>query len=160
MTTDLTTTLASLGLTPRQTAELAEDPERAWGWITWLREQPGVTNPAGLLLAKYRTGDPAPDPAAWRNDTPTANPAALHRAAESLVRHTGHQYRPEDIDDELDQLERRIGHGATLTAKERARLHHLADRLRTAETTAELERERRAEAWIQQNRRAKPAPAA
>jgi len=133
-TLTLTETLASLGLTPKQIAELEEDDERAWGWILWLREQAGITNPAGLLIAKYRTGSTAPDAQAWRGNTPGRGPdyPTLLRCAQALVTNTGHEYREEELLEELRRLEHttQIGNGATLTGKDRDRLLREAAKMR------------------------------
>jgi hypothetical protein len=157
----LTENLASLGLTPPQISELEADDERAWGWLLWLREQAGVTNPAGLLLAKFRSGLGAPDPSAWRGNGPThpgPNYQALLRACENLVRHTGHEYEEAALAGEtytvngeetsapglFDELGRhpRVGNGATLTDADKQRLLRAAAKMRA---DLEPERQRRDE---------------
>ena len=133
-TLTLTETLASLGLTPKQISELEEDDERAWGWILWLREQAGITNPTGLLIAKYRSGATAPDAQAWRGTTPGKGPdyPTLLRCAQALVTNTGHEYWSEDLKGEFDRIGRlpQVGNGATLTDKDRNRLLREATKMR------------------------------
>jgi len=136
--------LDSLNIHAATRTELLTNPDRTAGWITWLREQTGIANPAGLLIAKYRTGDHAPDPNAWRT-TPSPSgpdyPKAL-KACEALVHHTGHEYLEHDLLEELNRIcaTPRIGNGATLTDNDRARLLNQAARMRERHQASEHER--------------------
>ena len=133
-TQTLTEALTSLGLTPAQIHEAEIDEERSWGILFWLREQSGVTNPAGLFLTKLRSGWTAPNPQAWRGTTPGKGPdyPTLLRCAQALVTNTGHEYREEELLEELRRLEHttQIGNGATLTGKDRDRLLREAAKMR------------------------------
>lgn len=131
---DLADALDSLNITGTNRTNMLADPDRATGWIIWLRDQPGVTSPAGLLVAKFKTGDWAPDPNAWRGGTATGAPdyAKALKCCEALVRHTGHEYLPEDLEAELRRVceHPKIGNGATLTELDRRRLLNDAARMR------------------------------
>jgi len=148
-TQTLTEALTSLGLTPAQIHEAEIDEERSWGILFWLREQSGVTNPAGLFLTKLRSGWTAPDPQAWRGNTPGKGPdyPTLLRCTQALVTNTGHEYWPEDLEEELDRISRlaQVGNGATLTAKDRNRLLREAAKMRENHELGQEQRDQNAQ---------------
>lgn len=151
-TKTLTETLASLGLTPRQIAEFEADDERAWGWILWLREQASVANPAGLLIARFRTGQEAPDPNAWRGNAKASRGSdypTLLRCAEALVKNTGHEYPEEELLAEFGRLggSARVGNGAMLTDADRGRLLRTAGVMRQRQESDAEEQAVREKAW-------------
>src|SRR3989304_3864736 len=119
-TQTLTEALTSLGLTPAQIHEAEIDEERSWGILFWLREQSGGPTPAARSPTNHRPGWTAPAPKAWRGNTPGKGPACptLLRCTQALVTNTGHEYWPEDLEEELDRISRlaQVGNGATPTA--------------------------------------------
>jgi hypothetical protein len=132
---DLRLACRSLGFTVPQTAELEADAERALGWISWARVQ-RLSNPPATILTKFRTGDVAPDPNAWRGDEIAQKGSpdyrTLLRCCEALVRNTGHEYEDEDLLAEFDRLSglTKVGNGAVLTDADRQRLLAQAERMR------------------------------
>src|SRR6266542_662279 len=98
---ELNVAMTSLGLTPPQQLELRDEPERALGWIRYAAAQSSLSNPPAFILARFRQGASAPDPNAWRGEEETAsgpNYSKLLRCCEALVRHTGHEYLPTDLE--------------------------------------------------------------
>lgn len=147
--------LTVLAATPAQARELQADPARAQGWIDWARHH---SKGIGAVLAQYRTGETAPDIDAWYAEDGSRETPAKHgpdhptllRTADHLIRHTGHELLEQDIDDELDRLERhpKIGNGAQLSRPERERLHALAATLRERHQAGQPERDQHDQATI------------
>lgn len=139
-TDELIEALDSLTITGTNRANLLADQDRAAGWILWLRDQTGIANPAGLLIARFRTGDWAPDPNAWRGTVATGAPdyAKALRCCEAIVRNCGHELEENGLVDEFDRLcgHPKIGAGATLTDHDRARLLHTAATMRAKQAAA------------------------
>jgi len=137
---ELETALDSIGLTPPQRAELAEDLDRAASWIEWAREQAGIRNPAALILSKFRTGQYAPDPNAWRGTVATGAPdyGKALKCCEAIVRNCGHELEEAGLLDEFARLCSlpKVGAGATLTDHDRDRLLHTGAAMRAKQDMA------------------------
>ena len=135
--------------TPTQRNELRQNPELLIAWTEWARNKP-LRNPAGAILARYREGQPPPEEPDLAEPPTQPDHTKLLATATRLVQNTGHEYREEELLEEITRLAKatKVGNGATLTETEERQLLNQAARMRAETDQNQAEQQQKARAFM------------